>query len=84
MKYIPERIEEILNKGTINIDDIIYSKYNSGNKLVKSSLKKDLQNIYDKSGLFKKAKATDIENWFNTKRCKINGKDGIELGTKKK
>ena len=84
VKYIPERIEEILNNGTIKIDDIIYSKYNSGNKLVKSSLKKDLQNIYDKSGLFKKAKATDIENWFNTKRCKINGKDGIELGTKKK
>ena len=74
--YIPEKVNNLLTNQTINIDDIIYSKYQSGDKLVKSDLKKDLQNIYDKSGLSKKAKATDIEEWFNTSNGQktINGK----------
>ena len=74
--YIPEKIDNLLINKTINIDDVIYSKYQSGDKLVKSDLKKDLQDIYDKSGLSKKAKATDIEEWFNTSNGQktINGK----------
>ena len=64
IKYIPEKIERLLNNETINIDDIIYSRYKIGDKLEKSNLKKNLQDIYDKSGLSKKAKATDIEEWF--------------------
>ena len=88
IKYIPKKIEELLNNETINIDDIIYSKYHSGDKLVKSDLKEDLQNIYDKSGLSKKAKATDIEDWFETSKGQktIGGKrvNLIILGDKKK
>ena len=80
IEYLPKKIEELLNNSTINIDDIIYSKYHENDRLIKTDLKQELQNIYNKIGLKKKAKATDINKWFDTKPYKDKSSNKPKLG----
>lgn len=77
-------------RSTCNIDDRIYKIYKIGDRLIKADIKSKLQEIYDNLNISQKAKATNIEEWFETKRCKMKnpktGKniDGVELISKKK
>jgi hypothetical protein len=75
--YHSTKINNELNiKTDENIDDIIYSEFKVGDKIVRKELKERLQTIYDKLGLNKKPKANDLEKWFKIKETKIsiNGK----------
>jgi len=59
---------------TINLEDLpneIYSNFKEGNKYIRSSIKSILQEIYDKLGYSKKAKASDLEEYFEVKDCTI-------------
>ena len=62
---------------TINLSDLpnkVYSSFLEGNRYVRSNIKTTLQNIYDKLGYSKKAKANDIEEYFEIKECTIPNK----------
>ena len=60
-----------------------------GEKYSKIFIKKTLQKIFDSLDLKRKAKATDLEEWFELKPCKINNKEtgkrdmGFEIIKKK-
>ena len=78
-------IEEISNNSklsSINIDNLGVSL---GEKYSKHELKKILQKFYDSNGIKKTAKASDINQYYETKRAKIptgiTGKydEGLEL-----
>ena len=54
-----------------DLKDKIYSNYNEGDKYSKSLLKENLQKLYDSLNYTKKAKANDIEEYFEIKECKV-------------
>ena len=59
---------------TINIDSLpneIYNNFKDGNKYLRSHIKSTLQKIYDNLGYSKTAKASDLDEYFETKACKI-------------
>ena len=47
-----------------------------GEKYSKAMLKQTIQGVYDSVGIKRVAKATDIENWYEIKSCKVNVIDG--------
>lgn len=55
----------------------LFENFEMGQKYSKKDIKEKLQTIYDELGINKKAKATDIEEWFEVKRTYIKGKDSI-------
>ena len=59
--------------------ETIYNEFHEGDKISKSDIKEQLKDIYFDLGYTKVAKATDIEEWFETKRTIINKKEGFEL-----
>ena len=54
-----------------NLSEEIYNNFTEGNKYLRSNIKSILQEIYDKLGYSKKAKANDLGEYFETKICKI-------------
>ena len=50
------------------------SKFKEGDKLSLVDIKTKLTNIYDSISYDRKAKATDLENYFEVKRCKVTDK----------
>ena len=72
-----------------NLKDKIYSNYLEGNKYSRNSVKEDLQKIYDSLNYTKKAKASDLEEYFEVKDCTVLNKEtgkydrGFELIKKK-
>lgn len=63
---------------TINIDNLpneIYNNFKEGYKYVRSSIKSILQQLYDNLGYSKKAKASDLEEYFDVKECTIPNKE---------
>jgi len=92
LSYDVTRIEKEYQATLFNKDDLrdkIYSNYQEGNKYSKSFLKENLQKLYDSLNYTKKAKANDIESYFEIKDCKVlnseTGKydNGFELIKKK-
>ena len=82
LEYIPEAIEEELNKNATSIDDLIYSKFKEGDEISKTGLKNELQKIYDGvDGYKRKAKATDIQEWFECKDSKMKDDSGKRVNT---
>ena len=83
-KFITTKTNEL----SIDLDSIIYSEFKEGDKLSKKDLKLKLANIFSSNKINKTAKASDIEKWFEVKRCRItiNKKqsEGLELVKKKK
>jgi hypothetical protein len=67
----------------------IYNNYQEGDKFSKSYIKKTLQKLYDSLNYTKKAKASDLEEYFELKLCKVLDKEtgkydnGFELIKKK-
>jgi hypothetical protein len=66
----------VLDHDKDDLKTSIYSNFKVGYEIPKSDMKVCLQAIYDKLGLTKTAKATDIEEWFEVEECKKqkNGK----------
>ena len=68
---------------------MIYQNFKVGDQISKSDAKEKLKTIYDSIGYTKTAKASDLEDWFEVKVCKIinnssNRRDnGFELVKKK-
>jgi hypothetical protein len=63
--------------------------YNEKDKFSKADIKESLQKLYDSLNYTKKAKANDIEEYFEVKVCKVLNKEtgkwdnGFELIKKK-
>lgn len=61
----------------------IYREFKKGMRLTRESIKEKMQKIYDSININKKAKASDINDYFNTKRIKKlddnKYKEGFEL-----
>jgi len=72
-----------------DLKDKIYSNYQEGSKYSRNSIKEDLQNLYDSLNYTKKAKASDLEEYFEVKDCTVLNKEtgkydrGYELIKKK-
>ena len=73
--------------GEDDIREKILSNFLVGYKYTKSFIKETLCNIYKELGLSKVGKATDLEKYYNLKRCLLseNGKrnEGFEILSKK-
>ena len=70
-----------------NINSLIYSKFNIGDRISNISLKASIQDIYNQVGNSRTAKAEDINQWFEVKAIQYreNGKkvNGIKIINKK-
>lgn len=72
----------------IDIDSHIYNEFQEGSKISCVDAKKALESLYDRLGYQRSPKATDLEDWFDTRKVKIkdsSGKwiHGLELIKKK-
>ena len=57
-----------------SIEDLknrVYSLYKPGDKYIRHKINEDLQQLYDSLNYTKKAKASDLDEYFETKICKI-------------
>ena len=78
-RYSKKQLEAEFNRlnsisSTINLESLpteIYNNFTEGNRYFRSNIKSKLQEIYDSLGYSKKAKANDIENYFEVKECTI-------------
>ena len=83
--YRPANIDRAVHDRTTNIDDVIYSEFKVGDKILMKDIKYRLQKIYDDNEMkSRKALALDLGNWFEMKPGKFkddNGKwnHGFEL-----
>lgn len=69
ISYQESELRKAINKSK-NLDKLcisIYKEFNTGDKLYRSIIKKKLKNIYLSLGINAKAKATDIQTFFETK-----------------
>ena len=74
LSYDPYRLNKELSVLLFNKDDLkydIYLNYQEGQRYSKSFIKENLQRIYDNLSYNKKAKANDIEEYFELKDCKV-------------
>jgi len=55
-----------------DIEEEITNKFTIGLKITKSQAKLELQKIYDSLGIGKTAKASDLEEYFELRPCKIS------------
>jgi len=72
-----------------DIEEEITNKFTVGLKITKSQAKSELQKIYDNLGIGKTAKASDLEEYFELRPCKISNPEtgkrdaGFEIIKKK-
>ena len=75
---INEEFNRVLSNSSINIDSIIYSRFEVGKRYSFLEIKESLYNIYLENGFNATAKATDLTKYFNTKEVllslNVNGK----------
>ena len=92
LSYDITRIEREYNATLFNKDDLkreIFKLYHEKDKFSKADIKENLQKLYDSLNYTKKAKANDLEEYFEVKDCKILNKEtgrwdnGFELIKKK-
>jgi len=73
-----KRYTRTVNNQSISEDRIaaeVYSKFSVGKRYSKYDIKKVLEDIYTSLGYNKTAKAVDLENYFELKRCAISAGD---------
>ena len=61
--------------GETDIKDLVASLFESGEVYSKKDVKWMLQEVYDKMGITKTAKASELPNYIP---CKITNKDGLK------
>ena len=92
LAYNITNIEKEYNATLFNKDDLkaqIYFRYQEGQRYSRNLIKENLQKLYDKLNYTKKAKANDIEEYFEIKDCKVLNSEtgkyehGFELIKKK-
>ena len=90
LSYSKTFIKKELNIVTFSQDLLeksMYLEFKEGDKLSLVGIKTKLTNIYDSISYDRKAKATDLENYFEVKKCTINFPDkrvnGLEIIKKK-
>ena len=90
LSYSKTFIKKELNIVTFSQDLLeksMYLEFKEGDKLSLVDIKTKLTNIYDSISYDIKAKATDLENYFEVKKCTINFPDkranGLEIIKKK-
>ena len=90
LSYSKTFIKKELNIVTFSQDLLeksMYLEFKEGDKLLLVDIKTKLTNIYDSISYDRKAKATDLENYFEVKKCTINFPDkrvnGLEIIKKK-
>ena len=90
LSYSKTFIKKELNIVTFSQDLLeksMYLEFKEGDKLSLVDIKTKLTNIYDSISYDRKAKATDLENHFEVKKCTINFPDkrvnGLEIIKKK-
>ena len=90
LSYSKTFIKKELNIVTSSQDLLeksMYLEFKEGDKLSLVDIKTKLTNIYDSISYDRKAKATDLENYFEVKKCTINFPDkrvnGLEIIKKK-
>jgi hypothetical protein len=75
---ISEEFNRVLANNSIDIDSIIYSRFEVGKRYSFLEIKESLYNIYLENGFNATAKATDLTKYFNTKEVllslNVNGK----------
>ena len=88
--YNVTRIKRELNIVTFSqelLEKSMYLEFKVGDRLSLSDIKVKLINIYESINYDRKAKATDLENYFEVRKCTINlpGKrvNGLEIINKK-
>ena len=82
MGYHLTKIKKALGIATFSqelLESTIYSDFKIGDKLRMSTIKSRLEYLYSSIGYDKTAKATDLENYFEIKKCKVT-----DLETKKR
>lgn len=83
--YNKTNIKKELGIITFNKDlliNVILSKFSVGDRIGQAKIKEDLRSLYNSVGYTAIPKATDLEEFFNIKRAKIN--EILEDGTKKR
>ena len=74
MGYHLTKIRKALGIVTFSLElleSTIYSEFKVGDKLRMSTIKSRLEYLYSSIGYDKTPKATDLENYFEIKRCKV-------------
>lgn len=74
LSYDVSRISKEYQATLFNKDDLkanIILNYDIGKKYSKSFIKENLQKLYNDLGYSKKAKANDLEEYFELKECKV-------------
>jgi hypothetical protein len=64
-------LAKVISSDLIDYDTRIYQEFKEGDKLSKASIKSILQQIYSDLGSHRRAKASDLEEWFELKSRKI-------------
>ena len=83
IKYkLKNEYDRLFNNQKVNISDMIYSHFEVGKKYTLSDIKDYLIGLYESVGYDSTAKATDINEYFNTRPTQILA--STENGVKKK
>ena len=72
--YNTTKINKDLGVKTFNKEDLaerIYSEFQVGDRISKAEIKEKLSLIYEELEFKKKAKATDLEEWFEVRKTKV-------------
>ena len=89
LKYREVDIEREWNKLVNNsglvskLSELIYEKFRVGEKYLRSQIKETLYNLYLTLGYQQTPKASDLNEYFNTKDVLINGSRGYKIISKK-
>ena len=74
---LKSRLDQFLNNQYISAEQLIKFNFGIGEKYSRKEVKEKLQELYDRAGLMKRAKASDILEYYEVKECMIiNSKTG--------
>lgn len=76
------KIRKVLGIKNFNKENLaleIYQRFKVGDRVIRSEAKTILQQIYDSFQYEKKAKASDLDEYFETKACRVGKDYGLNL-----
>ena len=75
-KLLIENREQNTKINKFDLREFIVNNFKVNEKYLNSDIKESLQSIYNKFGISQKAKAKDIEEYFDIRKCTINFPNG--------